>query len=114
MDLLADTTVVGEAATIEHNLFDTGSLGPLGDELTHAAGGSNAAARAVGPLGGLVGGGGRQGATGLVIDDLQHDVLVGTEHCEARAHCGAVDLLADATVTADPGVAANFCVITHS
>src|SRR4051812_45013774 len=101
------------STTIEHNLVDAGGLGPLGDELTEPSRSGNRAAAAGGALARFVARRRGDRAAALVVDHLQDEVLVRTEHSQARTSRGALDLLADAPVATDAGLAANFGVITH-
>src|SRR6056297_3732228 len=107
-----DAAVVGEPASVEHDLVDTGGLGALGDQLAHLGRSVDARAR----VGTQVGLGGRRGGergARVVVDDLDREVLVGPEHGQTRPSGGAVDLLANPAVATDASVAAGFGDLAH-
>src|SRR5690606_1486150 len=90
--------VVPVAAAVEHRGLDTGSLGPLGDELADATRlGDLLVVRR--PQVGLEGRGGRDGGAARVVDQLRDHVARGAGDDQARTLGRAGDLLADSEVT---------------
>src|SRR5262249_48092884 len=80
-----DTSVIHEAAAIEHDLLDAARLGLLGQQLADRLGGGHVATRA--PLGAEILAPGvhrDEGASGVVVHQLGTDVLDGPEHGQAR------------------------------
>src|SRR3954463_4518646 len=86
-----DPAVVLVAAAVEHGALHAGGLRALRDQLADLGGLLGAAQAAHVGLGPLRGG---QRAAGLVVDQLDEDPVVGTEHGQARARGGADDLRA--------------------
>src|SRR5918992_487653 len=93
--------VVLVAAAIEHDAFDAGGLGALGEQLAGAAGLLDRLERmqlALGP------GDRRERAAGIVVDQLGEDAAVGAGHRDARALCAAAHAGADAAAALEaPG-----------
>src|SRR5690606_30896002 len=103
--------VVAVATAVEDDLGDPGVGGAGGEQLADRLGALDVAA--VGAQVGLEGGGRGHGATGAVVDHLGRDVLVGAEDGQARPLGGPLDLLADPTVTTDPGLSLLLCAVAH-
>src|SRR5690349_11012012 len=95
-----DAPVVLESAAVEHHRAHTRGLGALADELADLLGGIDRCARARTQVG-FHRRRARNRATAEVVDRLHVDVLVRTEHREARPFRGARHLLAYAAVPPD-------------
>src|SRR5690606_26765054 len=90
-----DLAVIGEAAAVEDDRLDAGSLGLFGDGFADLRSGFLARALGRRPLLERRGRGDRP--SGGVVDDLGVDVLIGKVDGETRTLRGAGDFLPDAT-----------------
>src|SRR3954464_10609478 len=108
----SDAAVIEEPAAVEHDLGDTGGLGPVGHEGTDLRGRLDIAGGAALEVL-LDGGRGRDGAAVEVVDDLGGDVLVRAEHRQAGPLGGAGDELAHPVVPPRPRQLLVLGGVTH-
>src|SRR6185436_17973985 len=108
-----NAAVVEEPTTVEHHFVDAGGLGAVGQQLAETGSGGDRRPAALGAHVCLGGRCGHQRATCLVVDQLQRQVLVRTEHRETRTRRRAVDLLADPPVPDGPAFLTLLCNLAH-